>query len=72
MSGLKTIKDFIKENKAPRGAKYIGVFKDGEENTQKRVDIRYTNLVNNEEDTPLFRCGVLSDVHVNAIANDRD
>ena len=72
MSGLKTIKDFIKENKAPRGAKYIGVFKDGEENTQKRVDIRYTNLVNNEEDTPLFRFGVLSDVHVNAIANSRD
>ena len=72
MSGLKTIKDFIKENKAPRGAKYIGVFKDGEENTQKRVDIRYTNLVNNEEDTPLFRFGVLSDVHVNAMANLRN
>lgn len=71
MSGLKTIKDFIKENKAPRGAKYIGVFKDGEENTQKRVDIRYTNLVNNEEDTPLFRFGVLSDVHVNATGNTR-
>jgi len=72
MSGLKTIKDFIKENKAPRGAKYIGVFKDGEKNTQKRVDIRYTNLVNNEEDMPLFRFGVLSDVHVNAMANLRN
>lgn len=72
MSGLKTIKTFIKENKAPRGAKYIGMFENGAGNALKKIDIRHSNLSNDREDTPLFRFGVLSDVHVNAMANLRN
>lgn len=71
MSGLKTIKTFIKENKAPRGAKYIGMFENGAGNALKKIDIRHSNLSNDREDTPLFRFGVLSDVHVNATGNTR-
>lgn len=72
MGSLKTFKTLVKENKAPRGAKYIGVFKkgDGEDRLIKKINIAHTNLENDKDDSPIFRFGVLSDVHINAVGNN--
>ena len=66
MGSLKTFKTLIKENKAPRGAKYIGIFKKDGSNSElvKKIDISHTNLENTETDEPLYSFGVLSDIHM--------
>ena len=64
--GLRTFKTLIRQNKAPRGAKYIGIYrKNGDESTLiKKINITHTNLENNEADEPLYSFGVLSDIHM--------
>lgn len=56
-----TYRDFIKDNIAPAGAKQIGVY----DSTGKKVGvIPLGNLGRVTEEEPLYKFGLLSDIHV--------
>lgn len=67
---LRTFKTLVKENKAPRGAKYIGIFKKNREEGAmpvKKIDITGTGLEDKTNDEQLlYSFGVLSDIHMRA------
>ena len=55
-----TFSDFIKNNVAPREAKYIGVYDSG----GNRVGEIPIGDLENQDGTPIYKFGILSDIHV--------
>jgi hypothetical protein len=55
-----TFNDFIKNNVAPREAKYIGVY----DTSGNRVGEIPIGDLENTDGTPIYKFGILSDIHV--------
>ena len=57
--------DFVKTNIAPKEAKYIGVYN----NAGNRVGEIPLGELENTNGTPLYKFGILSDIHVDTTEN---